>query len=321
MKLADVSIERPVFATMMILALIVLGLFSYLKLNVDLFPNVDIPYVIVTTVLPGAGPEQIETDVTKKLEDAVNPIEGVDWIQSYSREGVSILVVAFKLEIDGKIAAQDVREKLSAIRADLPTDIEDPIIQRYDPASFPIMSLTVSGQRSEKEITEYTKNVVKKRLENIPGVGSVDLVGGAEREIEIAIDPSRLKAYNLSIQEVIQSIGASNVEVPGGNLIKGPRQVILRTMGKFKNIVDFNKVIVANPKGKVVYLAVTVIQNTKGVFVINGHKASFRKIETGITDGIDTEILSGLKGGDVVVTLGTNDLKEGSPVYISEQTN
>ncbi|MCL5031219.1 MAG: efflux RND transporter permease subunit [Bacteroidetes bacterium] len=255
MKLADVSIERPVFATMMILALIVLGLFSYLKLNVDLFPNVDIPYVIVTTVLPGAGPEQIETDVTKKLEDAVNPIEGVDWIQSYSREGVSILVVAFKLEIDGKIAAQDVREKLSAIRADLPTDIEDPIIQRYDPASFPIMSLTVSGQRSEKEITEYTKNVVKKRLENIPGVGSVDLVGGAEREIEIAIDPSRLKAYNLSIQEVIQSIGASNVEVPGGNLIKGPRQVILRTMGKFKNIVDFNKVIVANPKGKVVYLS------------------------------------------------------------------
>lgn len=255
MKLADVSIERPVFATMMILALIVLGLFSYFKLNVDLYPNVDIPYVIVTTVLPGAGPEQIETDVTKKLEDAVNPIEGVDWIQSYSREGVSLLVIAFKLEIDGKIAAQDVREKLSAIRADLPTDIEDPIIQRYDPASFPIMSLTVSGQRSEKEITEYTKNVVKKRLENIPGVGSVDLVGGAEREIEIAIDPSRLKAYNLSIQEVIQSIGASNVEVPGGNLIRGPRQVLLRTMGKFKNIVDFNKVIVANPKGKVVYLS------------------------------------------------------------------
>ncbi len=255
MKLADVSIQRPVFATMMILALIVLGLFSYLKLNVDLFPNVDIPYVIVTTVLPGAGPEQIETDVTKKLEDAVNPIEGVDWIQSYSREGVSILVIAFKLEIDGKVAAQDVREKLAAIRSDLPTEIEDPIIQRYDPASFPIMSLTVSGQRSEKEITEFTKNVVKKRLENIPGVGSVDLVGGAEREVEIEVDPARLKAYNLSIQEVIQSIGASNVEVPGGNLIKGPRQVLLRTMGKFKNIEDFNKVVVANPKGKVVYLS------------------------------------------------------------------
>ncbi len=255
MKLADVSIQRPVFATMMIFALIVLGLFSYLKLNVDLFPNIDIPYVIITTVLPGAGPEQIESDVTKKIEDAVNPIEGVDWMQSYSREGVSIVVTAFKLEIDGKVAAQDVREKLSAIRADLPEEIEDPVIQRYDPASLPIMSLTVSGQRSEKEVTEYAKNVVKKRLENIPGVGSVDLVGGAEREIEISVDASKLKAYGLSIQDVIQSVGASNVEIPGGNLIEGSRQLLLRTMGKYKNVADFNKVIVANPKGKVVYLS------------------------------------------------------------------
>ena len=171
MKLADVSIQRPVFATMMILALIVLGLYSYMKLNVDLYPDVDIPYVIVTTVLPGAGPNQIETDVTKKIEDAVNPISGVDWIQSYSREGVSLVVIAFKLEVDGKVAAQDVREKLSAIKSNLPTDIEDPVIQRYDPASLPIMSLTVSGNESDKEITTLTKNIVKKRLENIPGVG------------------------------------------------------------------------------------------------------------------------------------------------------
>jgi HAE1 family hydrophobic/amphiphilic exporter-1 len=254
MKLADVSIRRPVFATMMILALIVLGLFSYLKLNVDLYPNVDIPYVIITTVLPGAGPEQIETDVTKKIEDAVNPIEGVDWIQSYSREGVSIVVIAFKLEIDGKVAAQDVREKLAAIKSNLPQDIEEPIIQRYDPASLPIMSLSVSGERSVKDVTTFTKNVVKKRLENIPGVGSVDLVGGAEREIEIAVDASKLKAYQLSIQDVIQNVGASNIEIPGGNLIDGRRQVLLRTMGKYQNVDDFNNVIVANPKGKVVHL-------------------------------------------------------------------
>ena len=255
MKLADVSIQRPVFATMMIMALIVLGLFSYLKLNVDLYPNVDIPYVIVTTVLPGAGPEQIETDVTKKVEDAVNPIEGVDKIQSYSRENVSIVVIAFKLEIDGKAAAQDVREKLAAIRADLPEETEEPIIQRYDPASLPIMSLTVSGERPEKEVTTYAKNVVKKRLENIPGVGSVDLVGGAEREINIEVDPAKLKAYELSIQDVIQSVGASNVEIPGGNLIQGSRQLLLRTMGKYKNVDGFNKVIVSNPKGKIVYLS------------------------------------------------------------------
>src|ERR1035437_971045 len=135
MKLADVSIRRPVFATMMIFALIVLGLFSYMKLNVDLYPDVDIPFVIVTTVLPGAGPEQIETDVTKKIEDAVNPVAGVDYIQSTSEENMSIIVIAFKLEVDGKSAAQDVREKIAAIKVDLPTETKDPVIQRYDAQS------------------------------------------------------------------------------------------------------------------------------------------------------------------------------------------
>ena len=255
MKLADVSIRRPVFTIMMIMSLIVLGWFSYIKLNVDLYPNVDIPYVVITTVLPGAGPEQIETDVTKKIEDAVNPIEGVDKIMSTSQEGVSIVVIGFKLEIDGKTAAQDVREKVAAIRANLPTDIKDPVIQRYDPASLPIMSITVSGNRSQKEITTYTKDVIKKRLENIPGVGSVDLVGGAEREIQVEVDAAKLKAYNISINDVIGSLGASNVEIPGGNLIDGPRQVLLRTMGKLKKVDDFNRIPVTNPNGIPVYLA------------------------------------------------------------------
>ena len=254
MKLADVSIRRPVFAAMMIIALVVLGLYSLVKLNVDLYPDVDIPFVIITTVLPGAGPEQMETDVTKKIEDAVNPVAGVDWIQSYSQESVSLVVIAFKLEVDGKVAAQDVREKIAAIRGELPAEIEDPVIQRYDPASFPIMSLTVSGKRSEKEVTEYTKNIIKKRLENIPGVGAVNLVGGAEREIQIEVDASRLKAYQLSINDVIMNVGAQNVEIPGGNLTEGSRQILLRTMGKYKNVEDFNRVIVATPMGKPVYL-------------------------------------------------------------------
>ena len=255
MKLADVSIRRPVFATMMIMSLIVLGLFSYYKLNVDLYPDVDIPYVVITTILPGAGPEQIETDVTQIIEDAVNPVEGVDFIQSTSQENVSIVVIAFKLEIDGKDAAQDVREKIAAIRAELPTEIEDPVIQRYDPASFPIMNLTVSGNMSDKEITTFTKDVVKKRLENIPGVGSVDLVGGSEREIQIEVDVARLRAYNISIQDIIQNVGGQNVEIPGGNVTEGSQQLLVRTMGKYKNVEDFNKVIVATPQGKSVYLS------------------------------------------------------------------
>ena len=255
MKLADVSIRRPVFATMMIMSLIVLGLFSYLKLNVDLYPDVDIPFVVITTVLPGAGPEQIETDVTKKIEDAVNPVEGVDYIQSISQENVSIVIIAFRLEINGKVAAQDVREKIAAVRGELPDNIEDPVIQRYDPASFPIMSLTVSGNMSDKDITTFTKNVVKKRLENIPGVGSVDLVGGAEREIQIEVNAAKLNAYNISIQDVIMSVGAQNVEIPGGNVTEGARQLLVRTMGKYKSVEDFKKVIVATPKGTAVYLS------------------------------------------------------------------
>ena len=255
MKLADVSIEKPVFATMMILALVVLGLFSYLKLNIDQFPDVDFPYVTATTVLPGAGPEQIETDVTKKIEDAVNTIGGLDHITSISQEGVSLVIIQFKLEVEGKQAAQDVREKIAAIRADLPTDIEDPVIQRIDPASQPIFTLTVSGERSEKEITTYTKNVIKKRLENVPGVGRVDLVGGAEREIQIEVDAARLRAYGLSIQDVIQSVSEANVEIPAGNLVQGSRQLLLRTMGKYTSVGEFNRVIVATPRGKVVHLS------------------------------------------------------------------
>jgi HAE1 family hydrophobic/amphiphilic exporter-1 len=255
MKLSDVSIQRPVFATMMILALVVLGLFSYMKLNIDQYPDVDIPYVTITSVLAGAGPEQIETDVTKKIEDAVNTIGGIDHIQSISQEGVSIIIIQFKLEVDGRQAAQEVREKIAAIRSDMPTDLEDPIVQRIDPASQPIFNLTVSGNRSEKEITTYTKDVIKKRLENVEGVGRVDLVGGAEREIQVEVDAAKLQAYNLSIQDVISSVSSSNMEVPAGNLNQGARQILLRTTGKFKRVEDFNRVVVATPGGKPVYLS------------------------------------------------------------------
>jgi hydrophobe/amphiphile efflux-1 (HAE1) family protein len=278
MKLADVSVERPVFATMMIFALVVLGLFSYTKLNIDQYPDVDIPYVTVTTVLRGAGPEQIEADVTKKIEDGVNSIGGVDHIQSTSQEGVSIVIIQFKLEVDGKVAAQEVREKVAASRANLPTEIEDPIIQRFDPASLPIMTLTVSGSRSERGITTYTKDVIKKRLENVPGVGSVDLVGGDEREIQIEVDAARMKSYGLSIQDVAGSVGAANLEVPAGNLDQGRRQLLLRTMGKVTRVEDFERVVVATPGGKIVHLSevatvVDGVKERKSLARVNGERA------------------------------------------------
>lgn len=255
MKLSDTSIKLPVFTTMIIMSLVVLGLFSYNKLNVDQFPNVDMPFVVVTAVLPGAGPEQIENDVTEKIEDAVNPIEGVDKLTSVSQEGVGTVIIQFKLEIDGKKAAQDVREKVAAIRNDMPSDLKDPVIQRFDPATQPILMLTVSGDKSLKELTAYTKDVVQKRLENIPGVGNVELLGGYEREIEINLNPVRLKAYNLTVEDITQAISSANVEIPGGNLNKNSRQLLVRTMGKFKNVEDFKRIVIKAPEGRPIYLA------------------------------------------------------------------
>ncbi len=288
MKLADVSIKRPVFTTMIVMAILVLGLFSFIKLNVDQFPNVDIPYVTVTTVLPGAGPEQVESDVTKIIEDAVNPIAGVDHISSTSQEGVSIVTIQFKLEVQGEVASQEVREKVAAVRSQLPDNVDEPVIQRFDPSSQPIITLTVSGQRSEKELTTFTKDVIKKRLENISGVGSVTLVGGAEREILVSVDADRLHAFNLSIQDVIQSVANSNVEIPGGTIKQGNRQYILRTMGKLSKVSDFRNIIVSSPGGQNIYMSdvATVTDSTE-------EKTSITRLNGSLAVGLDIRKQSG----------------------------
>ncbi len=288
MKLADVSIKRPVFTTMIILAILVLGLFSFIKLNVDQFPNVDIPVVTVTTVLPGAGPEQVESDVTKIIEDAVNPIAGVDHITSTSQEGVSIVTIQFKLEVKGEVASQEVREKVAAVRSQLPDDVDEPVIQRFDPSSQPILTLTVSGSRTEKELTTFTKDVIKKRLENISGVGSVTLVGGAEREILVAVDADRLHAYNLSINDVIQSVSSANVEIPGGTIKQGNRQYILRTMGKLTKVSEFRNIIVSSKNGQNIYL-----NNVATVTDTTEEKTSITRLNGNLAVGLDIRKQSG----------------------------
>ena len=288
MKLADISIKRPVFTTMIMMAILVLGLFSFVQLNVDQFPDVDIPFVVITTVLPGAGPEQVETDVTKIIEDAVNPIAGVDHISSTSQEGVSIVTIEFKLEVNGEIASQEVREKVAAVKSTLPDNIEEPIIQRFDPSSQPILTLTVSGKRTEKELTTYTKDIIKKRLENVPGVGAVDLVGGAEREILVEVDADKLKAYNLPIEDVIYSIGNSNVEIPGGNIKQGKQQFILRTMGKFTKVDQFSNIIVSSKSGENVYLSdIAVVKDS------SQEKTSITRLNGNVAVGLDIRKQSG----------------------------
>lgn len=263
MKISDISIRRPVFATMMIGALLVVGAFSYYDLPVELMPNVDFPFVIVQTVYPGASAEAVETDVTERIEEAVNTISGVRHIESRSREGFSQVVVEFQLEVEGAVAAQDVREKVATIRADLPEDMEEPLIIQYDNDAYPIMSLAITGSRSPRDITQLIKDRVKPRLEVIPGVGNVDLIGGFEREILVSLNPEKMEAYGISINDVHNGVAAANMEVPGGRIDESAREYMVRVMGRLSRVADFERVIVKNVKGMPVYLSdIAVVSDT-----------------------------------------------------------
>jgi HAE1 family hydrophobic/amphiphilic exporter-1 len=239
---------------MMILAFIVLGSTSFYQMNIDLMPEIDFPFVIVQTIYPGAGAEAVETEVTKRIEDAINPIEGLKHITSYSQEGYSLIFAEFVLEKDGQTAAQEAREKVAAIRSELPDDIDEPIIARFDPHSEPIISLTVSGKRPLREITTFTKEEIKKRLESIPGVGAVTLVGGFEREINVFLDIDKMESYEIPIEDVKMAIQAANLEIPGGRVEEDNYEYLVRTVGKLTRVSQFENIVIDNPHGQPVYL-------------------------------------------------------------------
>lgn len=244
MRFADVFIRRPVFATMLVAGLVVLGLFSYSLIGVDLFPNIDFPIVTVTTTLKGAGVEEMETGVTKKVEEAVNAIDGIDELRSVTREGVSSVTVSFVLERDGGSAAQDVRDKVNGVVSQLPVGTETPVIDKFAVDAVPVLSLAVSGRRSLREVTEIARKQVKEHLETLRGVGQVILLGGQERAINIYVDPDRLTAQHLSIGRVRSAIGQQNVELPGGRLDQTRRELVVRTMGRLQQVGDFNDLII-----------------------------------------------------------------------------
>jgi len=250
MNLSDLCIRRPVFATMLIGALVVIGAFCYQRLGVDLFPRVDIPTVTVTTTLVGAGPEEIETRITKPIEEAINTISGIDELRSVSVEGLSQVLVLFRLERPLDVAAQDVRDKVATIVAQLPDGTDPPIVDKFDIDATPIMYLTVSGSRELKQLTELAKKQIKEPLEGLLGVGAIRLVGGREREIQVAVHAAKLAGYQLTAPEVAQSLARQNVEVPGGRLVAGPQETAVRTLGRVDAVADFATVQVANRDGK-----------------------------------------------------------------------
>ncbi len=248
-KLAQICIRRPVFATMLILALVVLGVSAYLKLGVDLYPKIDFPVVTVTTTLRGASPEEIETQVTKRIEESVNTTSGIDELRSLSAEGVSLVWVTFVLEKDPDIAAQEIRDKVAAISRDLPKDTDPPLIEKISTDASPVISIVVSSPRDLRETTKIVDDQVKKNLESINGVGQVRFIGDRIRQVQVWLDGEKLYSYNLNIDQVRGALAAQNVEVPGGRVDQGVRELSLRTLGRVERPADFANIIVANVNG------------------------------------------------------------------------
>jgi HAE1 family hydrophobic/amphiphilic exporter-1 len=248
-KLAEICVRRPVFATVIILSLVVIGAFSYLKLGVDRFPNVEFPFVMISTVLPGAAPEEVETEVTDKIEEAVNTIAGIDEMQSLSSENVSVVMISFNLEKDRDVAAQEVRDKVSLILGDLPTDAESPIIQSFDPGSIPVVTLALSGSASERDISEYVDKRLRPRLETVSGVGQVLVIGARPRQINVIVDNARMASRGLTAAQVVAALQAQNIQIPGGKVEQGLRDLTLRTYGRVSSPDEFGAIPVATVNG------------------------------------------------------------------------
>ena len=245
-KLAEICVRRPVFATMLILSLTVVGAFSYRSLGVDLFPKIDLPTITITVVNPGASPQEIETEITDKIEGAVNTISGIDELRSTSVEGVSQVFIGFLLEKNPDIAAQEVRNKIDLIANDLPVTAEQPIVQKLDTDAAPVVRIAVSAPRSLREVTDIADNKLKQQIESINGVGEVQIVGGRTREIQVWVDPDKLRAFNVTVAEVANAVRAQNMEVPGGRVDEGARELTVRTMGRIVKPEEFNDLVVAN---------------------------------------------------------------------------
>src|SRR5918992_720642 len=214
--LASISVKRPVFATVIILSLTVVGAFSFSKLGLDRFPKVDFPTVVITTRLPGAAPEEVETEITDKIEEAVNTISGIDELRSNSSEGVSQVIISFLLEKDADIAAQEVRDRVNRVLPLLPRTIDQPTVEKFDPDSAPVLTLAVSARKPIRDITEYAKKPRGRQLEGVGGVGRVLVAGGRPRQINVWLDAARLRAYNLTVTEVARALQTQNAEIPGG---------------------------------------------------------------------------------------------------------
>ncbi|HYI97579.1 MAG TPA: efflux RND transporter permease subunit [Bryobacteraceae bacterium] len=244
-KLAEICVKRPVFAVMLILAMVVVGAVAYGRLGVDRFPDVDLPIVSVRTTLLGASPEEMESTVTRRIEDAVATVEGIDDIRSTSTESLSIVTLTFGLNRNIDVAAQDVRDAIATVIALLPRDAKPPLIRKLDTDASPILTLVVSGTRTPRELYEIAERQVKDSIESVGGVGQTVINGGQKRAVNVWIDADRLAAYKIPILRVRDAVARQNSEIPGGRVDEGARELVLRTLGRFPDPARFNDLIVA----------------------------------------------------------------------------
>ncbi len=278
MNLSDICIRRPVFTWVLVAVPVVLGIVSYFEMGVDLFPKVDFPVISVSAALPGASAEEIETSVTKPLEETLNTISGIDEMRSTTREGSVTIVIRFVLQKNGDVAAQEARDKISSVVRRLPEGIETPLVNKFDLDAAPIITIGVSGNRDIREVTEIARHQIQELLQTVPGVGNVFLSGGRNRAIQVRVDTDRLRAYELSIEEIRHALISQNLEVPGGIVDQGQREMVLRTLGRIATAEQFNELIVANRKGypiriKDIGVAEDSIEEPRGLSRLDGQNA------------------------------------------------
>jgi hydrophobic/amphiphilic exporter-1 (mainly G- bacteria), HAE1 family len=315
-----VSIQNPVMATMVMLAFVVLGLFSYQRLSIDQFPNIDIPTVVVQMEYPGASPEIVEAEVTKKVEEAVNTVAGIDSVFSRSYEGSSVVIIQFKLDVDGRKAAEDVREKVALVKPTLREEVKDARISRFDPASQPVFNVAVLSpdrSRNPQELTTWATQVLQKRMENVRGVGSVSVVGGVQREINIYVRPTAMEAAGVGIDQIVAALRSENQELPMGAIRSKERESVVQINARMTSPADFRDIIVARRGGapvrlwqladvvdgpqevdslalyngqRTVLLSVQKSQGENTVDVVDGLRRALDEVQTAVPAGIKTEV-------------------------------
>jgi hydrophobic/amphiphilic exporter-1 (mainly G- bacteria), HAE1 family len=248
-KLAEICVRRPVFTWVLVLSLVVVGLFAYDRLGVDRFPKIDFPFVTISTRLVGAAPEEIETEVTDKIEEAVNTISGIDQLISISAEGVSQVIVNFDLEKNPDVAAQEVRDRVNSVLRDLPRDADPPVIEKIDPDAAPVLSVAVSAAAPIRDVTEFCDKVLRRQMESVLGVGQVKLIGGRLRQINVIADPAKLAGLGLTAAEVAGALTSQNAQLPGGRVEQGLRDLTLRTYGRVTTPEAFGDIVITNRNG------------------------------------------------------------------------